>query len=84
MAGAFAAEGMAVAALDINREAAESVAAALEAAGTAAVGRAVDVADRETLDAAAAEVAARFGACNVLAANVGVHAVRSAGAHHRR
>ena len=29
MAGAFAAEGMAVAALDINREAAESVAAAI-------------------------------------------------------
>ena len=72
MAGAFAAEGMRVAALDINREAAESVAAALEAAGTEAVGRAVDVADRETLDAAAAEVAARFGSCNVLAANVGV------------
>ena len=72
MAGAFAAEGMAVAALDINREAAESVAAALEAGGTAAIGQAVDVADRETLDAAAAEVAARFGSCNVLAANVGV------------
>jgi NAD(P)-dependent dehydrogenase (short-subunit alcohol dehydrogenase family) len=72
MAGAFAAEGMAVVALDINREAAESVAAALEAGGTAAIGRAVDVADRETLDAAAAEVAARFGSCNVLAANVGV------------
>jgi NAD(P)-dependent dehydrogenase (short-subunit alcohol dehydrogenase family) len=72
MAGAFAAEGMAVAVLDINREAAESVAAGLEAGGAPALGRAVDVADRETLDAAAAEVAARFGACNVVAANVGV------------
>jgi NAD(P)-dependent dehydrogenase (short-subunit alcohol dehydrogenase family) len=72
MAGAFAAEGMAVVALDINREAAESVAAGLEAGGAPALGRAVDVADREALDAAAAEVAARFGSCNVVAANVGV------------
>ena len=72
MAEAFAADGMAVVALDINREAAEAVAAALEAGGTAAIGRAVDEAERETLGAAAAEVAARFGSCNVVAANVGV------------
>jgi NAD(P)-dependent dehydrogenase (short-subunit alcohol dehydrogenase family) len=72
MADAFAAEGMRVAALDINREAAESVAARLEAGGTAAMGRAVDVADSQALDAAAAEVAERFGSCNVVAANVGV------------
>jgi NAD(P)-dependent dehydrogenase (short-subunit alcohol dehydrogenase family) len=72
MADAFAAEGMAVVALDINREAAESVASRLEASGTAALGRAVDVADREAIDAAAADVADRFGSCNVVAANVGV------------
>jgi NAD(P)-dependent dehydrogenase (short-subunit alcohol dehydrogenase family) len=71
-AHAFAAEGMRVAVLDINREAAETVAAGLVEAGTEALGRAVDVADRASLDAAAAEVADRFGACNVLAANVGV------------
>jgi len=72
MADAFAAEGMRVAALDINREAAESVASRLEAGGTAALGRAVDVADRASLDAAAAQVTERFGSCNVVAANVGV------------
>jgi NAD(P)-dependent dehydrogenase (short-subunit alcohol dehydrogenase family) len=72
MADAFAAEGMRVVALDINREAAESVAARLEAGGTAALGRAVDVADRASLDAAAAQVTERFGSCNVVAANVGV------------
>ncbi len=72
MAAAFAAEDMRVAVLDINREAAETVAAGLAEAGTESLGRAVDVADRGSLDAAAAEVADRFGACNVLAANVGV------------
>jgi NAD(P)-dependent dehydrogenase (short-subunit alcohol dehydrogenase family) len=63
---------MGIAALDINREAAESVAQRLEERGTEALGRAVDVADRATLDAAAAAVAERFGSCNVVAANVGV------------
>ncbi len=72
MAGAFAAEGMGIAALDINREAAESTATGLAAGGTDALARAVDVADRATLDDAAAAVGERFGACNVLCANVGV------------
>jgi NAD(P)-dependent dehydrogenase (short-subunit alcohol dehydrogenase family) len=72
MARALAAEGMALAVLDINREAAESVAAGLVETGTEALGRAVDVADRASLDAAAAEVAERFGTCNVLCATVGV------------
>jgi NAD(P)-dependent dehydrogenase (short-subunit alcohol dehydrogenase family) len=72
MAAAFAAEGMRVAALDINREAAESVAARVATGGTEALGLAVDVADRASLDAAAATVAERFGSCNIVAANVGV------------
>jgi NAD(P)-dependent dehydrogenase (short-subunit alcohol dehydrogenase family) len=72
MADAFAAEGMRIVALDINREAAESTASRLEAGGTEAIGRAVDVADRAALDAVAADVAERFGSCNVVAANVGV------------
>jgi NAD(P)-dependent dehydrogenase (short-subunit alcohol dehydrogenase family) len=72
LAHAFAAEGMRVAVLDINREAAETVAAALREGGTEALGREVDVADRASLDDAASEVAERFGACNVVAANVGV------------
>ena len=72
MAAAFAAEGMRIVALDINREAAESTAQQLEAAGTEALGCSVDVADRGALDAVAADVAERFGTCNVVAANVGV------------
>jgi NAD(P)-dependent dehydrogenase (short-subunit alcohol dehydrogenase family) len=72
MADAFAAEGMRIAALDINREAAESCAERLEASGTEALGRAVDVADRAALDRVADDVAQQFGSCNVVAANVGV------------
>jgi NAD(P)-dependent dehydrogenase (short-subunit alcohol dehydrogenase family) len=72
MADAFAGEGMGIAALDINREAAESVTTRLAAGGTEALARGVDVADRASLDAAAEAVAERFGSCNVVAANVGV------------
>jgi len=72
MVDAFAAEGMGIVALDINREAAESVAERLTGAGIAALARGVDVADRAALDAVAADVAERFGSCNVVAANVGV------------
>jgi NAD(P)-dependent dehydrogenase (short-subunit alcohol dehydrogenase family) len=72
MVDAFAAEGMGIAVLDINGEAADSVAARLTAAGTAAIACGVDVADRASLDAAAAAVADQFGRCNVVAANVGV------------
>ena len=70
MVDAFAAEGMGVAALDINGEAAESVAARLTAAGTEALAAGVDVADRASLDDAAAVVADRFGSCNIVCANV--------------
>ena len=72
MCDAFAAHGMRIAALDINREAAESCANRLVAAGTEALGRQADVADRASLDAAADAVTERFGSCNVVAANVGV------------
>jgi NAD(P)-dependent dehydrogenase (short-subunit alcohol dehydrogenase family) len=72
MARAFAAEGMKVAALDIDGAAAEAVAASLAPDGVETVGGAVDVADRRSLESAADTVAARFGACHVLCANVGV------------
>lgn len=72
MAAAFAAEGMSIAVLDINREAAESVASGLAGAGHETLAQAVDVADRASVDAAAAAVAERFGGCSVLCANVGV------------
>jgi NAD(P)-dependent dehydrogenase (short-subunit alcohol dehydrogenase family) len=54
---AFAAEGMKVAVLDIDGAAAEAVAASLATQG---------------VEAAAETVAARFGVCDVLCANVGV------------
>jgi NAD(P)-dependent dehydrogenase (short-subunit alcohol dehydrogenase family) len=72
MAAAFAAEGMSVAVLDINREAAESVGSRLAGEGIETLAQAVDVADRASVDAAAAAVADRFGGCSVLCANVGV------------
>jgi len=72
MAHELAADGMAVAVLDIDGDAARATAAALEAGGTPAVACRVDVADRASLERAATEVAERLGGCNVLCANVAV------------
>ena len=72
MAAAFAAEGMSIVVLDINREAAESVASRLADEGCDTLARAVDVADPASVEAAAAAVAERFGDCSVVCANVGV------------
>jgi NAD(P)-dependent dehydrogenase (short-subunit alcohol dehydrogenase family) len=72
MARALAAEGMNIAVLDIDGPNAEATARDLESNGTAALGLRVDVADRASIDAAAKEVAARFGGCHILCANVGV------------
>jgi NAD(P)-dependent dehydrogenase (short-subunit alcohol dehydrogenase family) len=72
MAQVFAAEGMAVAALDIDGDNAAATASSLEAAGTSALACRVDVADRASVDAAAQQVHERFGGCTILCANVGV------------
>ncbi len=72
MARSFAAEGMKVAALDIDGAAAEAVATSLAAQGAETVARPVDVADRRSLEVAAETVVATLGACDVLCANVGV------------
>jgi NAD(P)-dependent dehydrogenase (short-subunit alcohol dehydrogenase family) len=72
MARVFAAEGMAVAALDIDGDNAAATASALEAAGTPALACQVDVADRASVGAAAAQVRERFGGCTIVCANVGV------------
>lgn len=68
----FAEVGMAIVALDIDAARAEQTAMAVRAAGGAAIGIGVDVADRTALDAAAAAAEAQFGGCTVLCANVGV------------
>lgn len=72
MADLFAAEGARVALLDIDGGRAEAKAAELRAKGTEAIAVAVDVANKESVRSAADAVAARFGSCDVLCANVGV------------
>ncbi len=72
MTHAFAAEGMRIAALDINGDHATATAEALRKQGTEAIGLAVDVANREQVASAAAAVEDMLGACNVLCSNVGV------------
>lgn len=72
MADCFAAEGAAVALLDIDGPRAEAKAAELRTGGVDAVAMQVDVADSASLAAAVAAVERRFGRCDVLCANVGV------------
>jgi NAD(P)-dependent dehydrogenase (short-subunit alcohol dehydrogenase family) len=68
----LAAEGMRLAILDLNSEAASAVAAEIERAGGEAIALAVDVTSAEALARAAAEVADRLGDASVLCANAGV------------
>jgi 2-hydroxycyclohexanecarboxyl-CoA dehydrogenase len=68
----LAADGLAVAVFDLNREAADDAAAKIVAAGGTAVGLAVDVTDRPGLDAAVAEVRTSLGAATVLVNNAGL------------
>ena len=73
MAATFAAAGMAIAVLDIDEERAASTAAALAADhGVATTSLATDVADAESVKAAAEHVRAALGGCDLLCANVGV------------
>lgn len=67
----FAAAGMAIVALDIDGPRADETAERVRAAGGRAISQRADVADRTSLDAAAA-AAETFGGCTVLCANVGV------------
>lgn len=72
MADVFAAEGANLALLDIDGGAADTKAAELRERGLNAIGLQVDVAAKASLQAAANAVRERFGACDVLCANVGV------------
>ena len=67
----LAAEGMRVAVLDLDRDAAEALAAELRAGGSEAIAWAVDVTETDTLRRAVEQVRDAFGACNVLCAHVG-------------
>jgi len=72
LALALGAEGMGVAVLDLNGEAAQGVADEIADAGGRALGLAVDVTSSEALAGAAKEVSARFGGVHLLCANAGV------------
>lgn len=68
IARCLAAEGAAVAILDIDKDAAEETAAAF---GASAMGLAADAADEHAMAAAAAAVVARFGGLDIMVNNAG-------------
>ena len=72
MAWKFAEEGARLALLDIDGERAEAQAAELRERGHEAFGQRVDVADRASVDIAAAAFGRQYGSCHALCANVGV------------
>lgn len=72
MADRFAAAGMAIVALDIDEARAAATAQQVRDAGGRAIRLRVDVADRASMDIAAAAAEQAFGGCTVLCANVGV------------
>ncbi len=68
----FAREGARVAAWDVQEEASAELTAELEAAGGAGLFAAVNVADREAVERATAEVVERWGGVDVLVNNAGI------------
>ncbi|HEX6446956.1 MAG TPA: SDR family NAD(P)-dependent oxidoreductase [Streptosporangiales bacterium] len=69
----FAAEGAAVAVLDVSADAAKETVATIADAGGTAVAVVADIADAEQVDAAFADVAAELGRVDVLYNNAGVN-----------
>ncbi|RZI41129.1 SDR family oxidoreductase [Herbaspirillum sp. HC18] len=72
IARAFAAQGARVAVADINADAAGRVAESINAAGGKAHGFSCNVADREQVNAMAADIAQRLGAIDILVNNAGI------------
>lgn len=68
----LAADGLAVAVLDLDGDAADAAAAKIVAAGGTAIGVRADVTDRATVDAAVEQVRADLGAATVLVNNAGL------------
>jgi 3-oxoacyl-[acyl-carrier protein] reductase len=68
----LAADGLAVALLDLDKAAVEGAAADITAEGGRALGVAVDVTDTERVEAAVAQVATELGAPTVLVNNAGI------------
>jgi NAD(P)-dependent dehydrogenase (short-subunit alcohol dehydrogenase family) len=71
MCRALAAVGVRIAALDLNTEAAESLAANIRSSGADAVGVACNVLDRTSIEAAAQVVLGKFGRVDILVNGAG-------------
>ena len=71
----YAREGAAVAIADINPQAADATAAAINGAGGRAMGVAMDVTDEHAVDAGTEAVVRAFGRLDVLISNAGVQIV---------
>jgi 3-oxoacyl-[acyl-carrier protein] reductase len=72
IAQAFASQGAHVAVADINADAANAVAAKINATGGTAQGFACNVADRAQVNAMTADIAARLGKIDILVNNAGI------------
>jgi 2-hydroxycyclohexanecarboxyl-CoA dehydrogenase len=68
----LARQGHAVAVLDINEEAAEEAAAALDQYGAKSVALSVDVSERDSVDGAIGQVRARLGPVEILVTSAGM------------
>ena len=71
----YAKHGAKVAICDINQQAADATAAAINAAGGKAIGIAMDVTDEAAVNAGTDKVVASFGALDILISNAGVQII---------
>ena len=71
----YAQNGASVAIADINQQAADAVAAEIEAAGGKAIGVAMDVTDEDAVNAGTDKVVAAFGHLDILISNAGVQII---------
>jgi 3-hydroxybutyrate dehydrogenase len=71
----YASNGASVAIADINQQAADAVAAQINAAGGKALGVAMDVTSEDAVNAGTDRVVAAFGALDILVSNAGVQII---------
>jgi 3-hydroxybutyrate dehydrogenase len=71
----FASEGAKVAIADLNKDAADAVAAEIRASGGQAIGVAMNVTDEKAVNDGVAAVAAAFGGVDILISNAGIQIV---------
>ncbi len=71
----FAREGAKVAIADINQEAADSTARAIDPGGRRVIGVAMDVADEAQVDAGMAKIVDTFDALDILVSNAGIQTI---------